>query len=144
MFFNQGALDVIAIYYDDKNKEIKTKIFINKFYSDALFFKITVLNSLCFGSCGSSVQSFGVNYAGATIKHTFYDARGNLRITQTSQLPQQAYQSLQVAGQLIGLGRTSNYIEEVFVGISKRSSNNLYVKSYRGLVPNSILYLASG
>ncbi|KAJ3275288.1 hypothetical protein HDV01_001015 [Terramyces sp. JEL0728] len=128
---NDGSLDVFVSY--KKDDKTKTSIFINNIYKDALFFKPLVLNSLCL-TC-DTVKPYGVNYAGASFKHTVIDTNGKTRVTQSCQLPQQSYMSLQVANNVIGLGRTNNYIDHLFVGVSR--NENVHYRSYQGLIPNS-------
>ncbi|KAJ3321136.1 hypothetical protein HDV06_004589 [Boothiomyces sp. JEL0866] len=128
---NDGSLDVFVSYKIDG--KTKTSIFINNIYKDALFFKPLVLNSLCL-TC-ETTKPYGVNYGGASFKHTVIDTNGKVRVTQSCQLPQQSYMSLQVANNVIGLGRTNNYIDNLFVGISRNES--IHYRSYQGLIPNS-------
>ncbi|KAJ3257581.1 hypothetical protein HK103_004490 [Boothiomyces macroporosus] len=128
---NDGSLDVFVSYKPDG--QTKTSVFINNIYKDALFFKPLVLNSLCL-TCDTT-KPYGVNYAGASFKHTVIDTNGKVRVTQSCQLPQQAYMSLQVANNVIGLGRTNNYIDNLFVGVSR--NENVHYRSYQGLIPNS-------
>ncbi|KAJ3312383.1 hypothetical protein HDV04_003133 [Boothiomyces sp. JEL0838] len=128
---NDGSLDIFVSYKPDD--QTKTSVFINNIYKDALFFKPLVLNSLCL-TCDTT-KPYGVNYAGASFKHTVIDTNGKVRVTQSCQLPQQAYMSLQVANNVIGLGRTNNYIDNLFVGVSR--NENVHYRSYQGLIPNS-------
>ena len=52
-----------------------------------------------------------------------------------AQLPQTAYQSLLTPYAFFGLGRTNNYIENLFVGSTKQSGTR-YV-NMEGVIPNS-------
>jgi integrin alpha FG-GAP repeat containing protein 1 len=67
------------------------------------------------------------------------DTRGHLRIVQTCQLAQQSYHSLLTATNIIGLGRTNNYIEDLFVGVTRHSQ---HVASYQGIIPNSAVVVS--
>jgi integrin alpha FG-GAP repeat containing protein 1 len=58
---------------------------------------------------------------------------------QTCQLAQQAYQSLTTATNIIGLGRTNNYIEDLFIGVTRHTPN---IASYQGIIPNSAVVVA--
>ncbi|KAJ1343628.1 hypothetical protein BSLG_001897 [Batrachochytrium salamandrivorans] len=82
---------------------------------------------------------YGVNYAGGTFKYTVIDTMGQRRATQIAQLPQSAYMSLQTPYALFGLGRTNNYIEDLFIGVSRRAKE--HVGAYQGLIPNSQLVI---
>ena len=134
-FNNDGALDLF-VFYKEANK-IETASFLNQFFFDAFFFKPLVLNDLCLGACPESNVSlpYGVSYSGATIKYAIVDTKGALRVTQVSQYPQQQYLALISPQPVIGLGRTNNYIEDLFVGVSRRK--DAHFAAYQGIIPNS-------
>ncbi|KAI8895708.1 hypothetical protein BC833DRAFT_600315 [Globomyces pollinis-pini] len=136
---DNGILDIIL--FSKGSNGIQSSILINNFYNDAFFLKTTVLNGVCLGPCGGGphVQGYGVNYVGATIKYSIIDSSGSLRVSQVSQLPQQSYQALLSATSHIGLGRTNNYIEDLFVGVSSHAQ--IHFASYQGLIPNSIIVI---
>lgn len=52
-----------------------------------------------------------------------------------AQLPQTSYHSLQTPYTFFGLGRTNNYIENLFVGSTKHSPEH-YI-AMEGVIPNS-------
>lgn len=138
---NQGVLDVFVFYQDGSN--VRTAAFMNKFSHDAYFFSVLVLNGLCLNSCFSENNTntpYGVNYAGASLKHSIVDTDGSTKIRQSCQLPQQSYQSLLIAKNTIGIGRTNNYIQDLVVRVSRRSKDNF--KSYQGIIPNSALVIS--
>ena len=60
------------------------------------------------------------------------------------QLPQTSYQALLTPYSFIGLGRTNNYIENLFVGSTKQSEQHFI--SMEGVIPNSkvVIYPPSG
>ncbi|PCH38397.1 integrin alpha N-terminal domain-containing protein [Wolfiporia cocos MD-104 SS10] len=113
----------------------------NNFYYDAFFLKAIVLN----GACGSGLcnepegsgkyHPFGVSYSGATYKYTVLDTSGRRSAAEVGQLPQTSYQSLLTPYSYFGLGRTNNYIENLFVGSTKHSEQH-YI-NMEGVVPNS-------
>ncbi|CCM05781.1 uncharacterized protein FIBRA_08014 [Fibroporia radiculosa] len=113
----------------------------NNFYNDAFFLKAIVLN----GACGSGLcknpngsgtyHPFGVSYSGATYKYTVLDTSGRRSAAEVGQLPQTSYQSLLTPYAYFGLGRTNNYIENMFVGSTKHSEKH-YI-NMEGVVPNS-------
>ena len=97
-------------------------------------------------------QPFGVSYSGATYKYTLLDANEQraaaqglclivecfpqtLTRFQVAQLPQTAYQALLTPYSYFGLGRTNNYIENLFVGSTKKSDDRFI--NMEGVVPNS-------
>ncbi|KIM49554.1 hypothetical protein M413DRAFT_438743 [Hebeloma cylindrosporum] len=113
----------------------------NNFYYDAFFLKAIVLNGACgngwcYGANGSGrYHPFGVSYSGATYKYTVLDTAGHRSAAQVGQLPQTAYQSLQTPYSFFGLGRTNNYIENLFVGTTIHAPEH-YI-DMEGVVPNS-------
>jgi integrin alpha FG-GAP repeat containing protein 1 len=56
-------------------------------------------------------------------------------LISAAQLPQTAYQSLLTPYSFIGLGRTNNYVENLFVG-STLHSNEHFI-NMEGVIPNS-------
>lgn len=81
------------------------------------------------------VQPYGVSYSGASYKFTVLDTSGIRRATQVGQLPQTSYLSLQTPYSYFGLGRTNNYVENLFVGSTRHQEQHfMYIE---GLIPNS-------
>ncbi|OCH90654.1 hypothetical protein OBBRIDRAFT_793094 [Obba rivulosa] len=117
----------------------------NNFYYDAFFLKAIVLN----GACGSGLCStpnsseryhpFGVSYSGATYKYTVLDTAGGRSAAQVGQLPQTSYHSLMTPYAYFGLGRTNNYIENLFVGSTKHTKQHFI--DMEGVIPNSKLVI---
>ncbi|KAJ7221636.1 hypothetical protein GGX14DRAFT_514588 [Mycena pura] len=113
----------------------------NNFYFDAFFLKAIVLNGACGnGWCYSPNGSeryhpFGVSYSGASYKYTVLDTKGGRSAAQVGQLPQTSYQSLQTPYSFFGLGRTNNYIENLFVGSTMHTQQH-YI-NIEGVIPNS-------
>ncbi|KAI0737904.1 integrin alpha N-terminal domain-containing protein [Daedaleopsis nitida] len=113
----------------------------NNFYYDAFFLKAIVLNGACSsGTCPASdgvdkYHPYGVSYSGATYKYTVLDTSGRRSAAQVGQLPQAAYQSLLTPYVYFGLGRTNNYIENLFVGSTKHTDQH-YI-NMEGVIPNS-------
>lgn len=168
---------------NSNNPPISYTIFLNKFFFDAFFFKTLVLNGVCLGDnnndntggaglCPSishliptlhpnithlSSKPYGVNSAGASLKFSVTDPKGRHRTSQSVQLPQQAYQPLLSAWTVIGLGRTNNYLDDLFVGVSRReitsrdattleeggsSRRRRHVSAYQGIIPNSAIVIS--
>ncbi|KAF9484939.1 hypothetical protein BDN70DRAFT_824769 [Pholiota conissans] len=113
----------------------------NNFYYDAFFLKAIVLNGACnngwcYNANGSErYHPFGVSYSGATYKYTVLDTAGHRSAAQVGQLPQTSYQSLQTPYSFFGLGRTNNYIENLFVGTTIHAEQH-YI-NMEGVIPNS-------
>ncbi|CAO3580274.1 unnamed protein product [Absidia cylindrospora] len=115
--------------------ERKPNFFINNYFNDAFFLKGLVSNGA--HSDGSAGKPYGVNYPGANFKFTVLDTSGTKRVHQVSQLPQTSYMALQTPYCLFGLGRTNNYVEELFAGVTRHQDQNYLF--YEGVIPNSQL-----
>ncbi|KAJ6523586.1 hypothetical protein B0H19DRAFT_972767 [Mycena capillaripes] len=117
----------------------------NNFYYDAFFLKAIVLNGACgngwcYGPNGTErYHPFGVSYSGASYKYTVLDTTGGRSAAQVGQLPQTSYQALQTPYAFFGLGRTNNYIENLFVGSTIHAAEH-YI-NMEGVIPNSKLVI---
>ncbi|EFA85052.1 putative integrin alpha FG-GAP repeat-containing protein [Heterostelium album PN500] len=112
----------------------------NNFYNDAFFFKTLGLNGVCTTMCPGHVKfpdpkPYGVNFPGGTFKFIFSDMSGTTHIQIGAQLSQSAYMSLQTPYNFFGLGRTSNYIDQLFYGIPLNQT--VHYNSWVGTIPNS-------
>lgn len=67
-----------------------------------------------------------------------------MMIILVGQLPQTAYQALLTPYAYFGLGRTNNYIENLFVGSTKQSEDHFI--NMEGVIPNSkvVIYPPAG
>ncbi|TFK88288.1 hypothetical protein K466DRAFT_489199 [Polyporus arcularius HHB13444] len=135
-----GTLDIMVQRTGDQDQG--NILFIqNNFYYDAFFLKAIVLNGACNGgTCpaedgGKKYHPYGVSYSGATYKYTVLDTSGRRSAAQVGQMPQAAYQSLLTPYVYFGLGRTNNYIENLFVGSTKHTDQH-YI-NMEGVIPNS-------
>ncbi|KAF8123775.1 hypothetical protein EV363DRAFT_1179119 [Boletus edulis] len=134
-----GTLDVIIQRTGAQSHGTVTFIQ-NNFYYDAFFLKAIVLNGACNnGWCtlpnGSNYLPFGVSYSGASYKYTVLDTSGQRSAAQVGQLPQTSYHSLLSPYSFFGLGRTNNYIENLFVGSTKHTEDHFI--NMEGVIPNS-------
>ncbi|KAK1216969.1 hypothetical protein PQX77_020372 [Marasmius sp. AFHP31] len=119
----------------------------NNFYYDAFFLKAIVLNGacgngLCYTEDGDSFNPLGVSFTGASYKYTVLDTSGRRSAAQIAQLPQTSYQSLQCPYAFFGLGRTNNYIENLFVGATVHQDEHWI--DIEGVIPNSKLVIRPG
>ncbi|KAI8919600.1 hypothetical protein BC831DRAFT_481146, partial [Entophlyctis helioformis] len=138
-----GTLDIL-LSVRELNDTDRTFSFVNNYYNDAFFLKAMVLNGVCNEWCPGEhpfpdPKPYGVNYAGGTFKYTVLDTNGQRRATQVGQMAQSAYQAMHTPNILFGLGRTNNYIEDLFVGVSRRKAQ--HVAAYHGVIPNSQLVI---
>ncbi|KAI8915132.1 hypothetical protein BC831DRAFT_516837 [Entophlyctis helioformis] len=114
-----GTLDIL-LSVRELNDTDRTFSFVNNYYNDAFFLKAMVLNGVCNEWCPGEhpfpdPKPYGVNYAGGTFK------------------------PMHTPNILFGLGRTNNYIEDLFVGVSRRKAQ--HVAAYHGVIPNSQLVI---
>ncbi|OBZ75437.1 T-cell immunomodulatory protein [Grifola frondosa] len=135
-----GSLDIMVQRTGEQGQG--SVLFVqNNFYYDAFFLKAIVLNGacgsgLCTGVNGSGkYHPFGVSYSGATYKYTVLDTSGRRSAAEVGQLPQTAYHSLLTPYVYFGLGRTNNYIENLFVGSTKHTDQHFI--NMEGVIPNS-------
>ncbi|KAL7335883.1 hypothetical protein PS15p_201296 [Mucor circinelloides] len=128
-----GSLDILVLQNLQKNSDAKRtpNFVINNFFNDAFFLKGLVSNGV------ADLEAYGVSYPGASLKFTVLDTAGVKRSHQISQLAQSGYMSLQTPYCLFGLGRTNNYVEEMFAGVSRHQEKNYFF--YEGVIPNSQL-----
>ncbi|KAF2074710.1 hypothetical protein CYY_003986 [Polysphondylium violaceum] len=112
----------------------------NNFYNDAFFFKTLGLNGVCTTMCPSgkkfpNPKPYGVNFPGAIFKFTYTDLSGTTHIQMGAQLYQSSYMSLQTPYNLFGLGRTSNYVDQLFFGVPLNQT--VHYSNWVGTIPNS-------
>jgi len=135
-----GTLDIM-VQRTGNDGQGKVLFVQNNVYYDAFFLKAIVLNGACDGGWCSPPNStqgyhpFGVSYSGATYKYTVLDTSGQRSAAQVGQLPQTAYHSLLTPYSYFGLGRTNNYIENLFVGSTKHTRDHFI--NMEGVIPNS-------
>ncbi|KAG2047539.1 hypothetical protein BDR06DRAFT_963815 [Suillus hirtellus] len=134
-----GTLDII-VQRNGQQKQGSVLFVQNNFYYDAFFLNAIVLNGACNnGWCtdsnGSTYSPFGVSYSGASYKYTVLDTSGRRTAAQVGQLPQTSYHSLLTPYSFFGLGRTNNYIENLFVGSTKHTQEHFI--NMEGVIPNS-------
>ncbi|KAG9010523.1 hypothetical protein FRB94_010289 [Tulasnella sp. JGI-2019a] len=135
-----GTLDILVQRTGMQTFE-KLTFIQNNFFYDSFFLKAIVLNGACDGWCQPinstepKYHPFGVSYSGATYKYTVIDTNGGRSAAQVAQLPQTSYHSLLTPYSFFGLGRTNNYIENLFVGSTRHSAQHFI--NMEGVIPNS-------
>ncbi|KAG0210115.1 hypothetical protein BGX28_009656 [Mortierella sp. GBA30] len=119
----------------------------NNYFNDAFFLKTLASNGVSPTWSGphdikpakTGAKPFGVNYPGATFKFTVLDTSGKKRANQVAQYPSSTYAKLTLPYSLFGLGRTNNYVEELFVGVTRNQREHF--TTYAGVIPNSQLII---
>jgi len=100
------------------------------------------LNGLCTERCRDGgkflpdPKPYGVNQYGVAIKIIYSDLDAVRRVMQLTQLSQSSFLSLQTPFSLTGLGRCSNYVEYLFMGVPYAKGTS-YTTKWPGIIPNS-------
>ncbi|KAF8602747.1 hypothetical protein BDV93DRAFT_494396 [Ceratobasidium sp. AG-I] len=136
-----GTLDIL-VQRTGAQTNSRVAFIQNNFFQDAFFLKAIVLNGacpsgVCAGNGSGTYKPSGAMNPGASFKYTVLDTSGQRSAASAGQLPQTGYQALNMPYAFLGLGRTNNYIENLFAGsTSPRSAVTL-----EGVIPNSKLVL---
>ncbi|GAA5896345.1 hypothetical protein JCM8208_001852 [Rhodotorula glutinis] len=140
---DDGLLDILVQRLGNSGAA-RTPVFIkNNYFHDAFFLKAEMLNGACPGWCEPQepgekrYRPFGASYSGASFKFTVLDPTGARRSTQYGQLAQSTYASLLTPYSYFGLGRTNNYVENLFLGSTRHQPQHWL--NIEGLIPNSQL-----
>ena len=113
----------------------------NNFDNDGFFLKTRGLNGVCPARCKDGPKfpdpkPYGGIQYGTSWKLTVTDLESRVRIMHGVQLSQSAYMSLQLPYVPFGLGRTSNYIDELYMGVPLGQKERHW-GSWPGIIPNS-------
>ena len=105
-----------------------------------------IMSVLLSHSCSSSylyylsyIQPSGASMSGVSYKYTILDTSGRRSAAQVPQFPQTSYQALNTPYAFFGLGRTNNYIENLFAGAAHGR-----VAALEMVIPNSKLVINPG
>jgi len=142
-----GILDIIVISSNNSNanyyntSDYFLTAFMNSYFIDAFFLKTIGLNGICPAFCDTNPKfpnpkPYGVNFPGAVVKFTVTTLEGKLHPAIGSQLSQSAYNALLTPYCSYGLGRTSNYVENLFLGVPL-SSEKGFTQIWTPIIPNS-------
>ncbi|ETE72964.1 T-cell immunomodulatory protein, partial [Ophiophagus hannah] len=113
--YEDGILDIIVLSKNSPKKELAIHALKNNFEADAYFVKVIVLSGLCSNDCPR-------------------------KITVTGQLSQSAHFALQLPYTVLGLGRSANFLDHLFVGIPRPSGEKATRKQeWTAIIPNSQL-----
>lgn len=135
-FYQDGILDVIFVEKTDKH--YRPRAFRNTLDYDANFVKVIVLTGLTnsrdptkLTPLGRKKRTYGTNLPGPRIAYYTTTQDGDVQHGTSVQIPQSAYNSLQLPYTIFGLGRTPNFVDSLTVGLSNRT------RSWTQLIPNS-------
>ncbi|XP_072135739.1 T-cell immunomodulatory protein isoform X1 [Mobula birostris] len=137
--YEDGILDVLVLN-EKENSEFTIHALRNNFDADAYFVKVIVLSGLCSSDCPHKVTPFGVNQPGPYIMYTTADANGYLKNASAGQLSQSAHFALQLPYVVLGLGRSANFLDHLFVGIPRPiGEKSVRKQEWTAIIPNSQL-----
>uniref|UniRef100_A0AAX7SJF7 T-cell immunomodulatory protein TIP C2 domain-containing protein n=1 Tax=Astatotilapia calliptera TaxID=8154 RepID=A0AAX7SJF7_ASTCA len=130
--YEDGILDMLVQSKAEGKQDLRIHALKNNFEADAYFVKVMGKGLIC--------QPFGVNQPGPYVKYTTVDSNGYLKNASAGQLSQSAYFSLQLPYTVLGLGRSANFLDHLFVGIPRQpGETEIRNKEWTAIIPNSQL-----
>lgn len=138
--YEDGILDMLVLSQAEGKTDLIVHALKNNFEADAYFVKVMVLSGLCSNDCPEDVKPFGVNQPGPYVMYTTVDSNGYLKNASAGQLSQSAHFSLQLPYTVLGLGRSANFLDHLFVGIPRqRGETDIRKQEWTAIIPNSQL-----
>ncbi|XP_053176916.1 T-cell immunomodulatory protein [Scomber japonicus] len=138
--YEDGILDMLVLSQAEDKKDLIIHALKNNFEADAYFVKVMVLSGLCSNDCPDDVKPFGVNQPGPYVMYTTVDSNGYLKNASAGQLSQSAHFSLQLPYTVLGLGRSANFLDHLFVGIPRQpGETDIRKQEWTAIIPNSQL-----
>ncbi|XP_043958679.1 T-cell immunomodulatory protein isoform X3 [Gambusia affinis] len=138
--YEDGILDMLILSKAEGKSDLMIHALKNNFEADAYFVKVMVLSGLCSNACPEDVKPFGVNQPGPYVMYTTVDSNGYLKNASAGQLSQSAHFSLQLPYTVLGLGRSANFLDHLFVGIPRKPGETETRKhEWTAIIPNSQL-----
>ncbi|KAG7236948.1 hypothetical protein INR49_032954 [Caranx melampygus] len=134
--YEDGILDMLVLSQAAGKNDLIIHALKNNFEADAYFVKVMVLSGLCSNDCPEEVKPFGVNQPGPYVMYTTVDSNGYLKNASAGQLSQSAHFSLQLPYTVLGLGRSANFLDHLFVGIPRQPGETR--RASRGCVNDSV------
>jgi integrin alpha FG-GAP repeat containing protein 1 len=144
-FFDFHEKGKLGLWINTKTKDTNTALLgaFNFVTSENFILKALGLNGAAPSSKEKINEVLGGLYYGATIECTVTKVDGKNTLSKVAQLPQSAYTSLEIPYMFMGLGRTNNYIEKFYMGISKKdddkSGKGQQQQNWITIIPNSQL-----
>ncbi|KNC83768.1 hypothetical protein SARC_03992 [Sphaeroforma arctica JP610] len=131
-------LDLVVIAQSTTGTVIP-RILKQSLVNDAFFVKVTVLNGV---DMNADPLPYGVNTIGAAVGLQFVDIYGQDQTRIAAQQSLTCYQSLQTGYSVIGLGRTTNYIDDLTTAIAYTGNGVINSQTWNAVLPNSQLVIA--
>uniref|UniRef100_A0A452TP53 Integrin alpha FG-GAP repeat containing 1 n=1 Tax=Ursus maritimus TaxID=29073 RepID=A0A452TP53_URSMA len=133
--YEDGILDIVVLSKGYTKNDFAIHTLKNNFEADAYFVKVIVLSGLCSNDCPRKITPFGVNQPGPYIMYTTVDANGYLKNGSAGQLSQSAHLALQLPYNVLGLGRSANFLDHL-ISINQGSIRK---QEWTAIIPNSQL-----
>uniref|UniRef100_UPI003AAF0B4A T-cell immunomodulatory protein-like n=1 Tax=Centroberyx gerrardi TaxID=166262 RepID=UPI003AAF0B4A len=138
--YEDGILDMLVLSQAEGKDGFIIHALKNNFEADAYFVKVMVLSGLCSNDCPDQVKPFGVNQPGPYVMYTTVDSNGYLKNASAGQLSQSAHLSLQLPYTVLGLGRSANFLDHLYVGIPRLpGETDIRKQEWTAIIPNSQL-----
>ncbi|XP_036130928.1 T-cell immunomodulatory protein isoform X2 [Molossus molossus] len=138
--YEDGILDIVVLSKGPAKNNFAIHALKNNFEADAYFVKVIVLSGLCSNDCPRKITPFGVNQPGPYIMYTTVDANGYPKNGSAGQLSQSAHLALQLPYNVLGLGRSANFLDHLYVGIPRPAGEKSVRKQeWTAIIPNSQL-----
>uniref|UniRef100_A0A7N5ZSI0 T-cell immunomodulatory protein TIP C2 domain-containing protein n=1 Tax=Anabas testudineus TaxID=64144 RepID=A0A7N5ZSI0_ANATE len=136
--YEDGILDMLVLSKAEAKNDLIIHALKNNFEADAYFVKVMVLSGLCSNNCPE--DPFGVNQPGPYVMYTTVDSNGYLKNASAGQLSQSAHFSLQLPYTVLGLGRSANFLDHLYVGIPQQpGQTEIRKQQWTAIIPNSQL-----
>ncbi|KAM4602950.1 T-cell immunomodulatory protein [Polymixia lowei] len=125
--YEDGILDMLVLSQVEGKDDFIIHALKNNFEADAYFVKVIVLSGLCSNNCPEQVKS------------NLMDG-GCIKSEQAGQLSQSAHLSLQLPYTVLGLGRSANFLDHLYVGIPRPPGvTDMRKQEWTAIIPNSQL-----
>lgn len=138
-WYDLGPPGVLVNFYEDKSPHLIT--IRNGISRDVFSLRAETLNGVCPAPChgvdtkSKAERPLSVNYIGASYRFSFVDEVGITQVRSSTQFSQTINGALQSPTTLFGLGRTSNFVQSIEVGVALRVGPALFLQT--NLFPNS-------
>nr|XP_054367524.1 T-cell immunomodulatory protein [Mirounga angustirostris] len=134
--YEDGILDIVVLSKGYTKNDFAIHTLKNNFEADAYFVKVIVLSGLCSNDCPRKITVSKLNSQLAVFtKMPFF-----FLINLAGQLSQSAHLALQLPYNVLGLGRSANFLDHLYVGIPRPSGEKSVRKQeWTAIIPNSQL-----
>ncbi|MDR3736822.1 MAG: VCBS repeat-containing protein [Acidobacteriaceae bacterium] len=128
-FDEDGKVDILVVTPNGDKNTLNT--YYQYYNRDSFFLKVMQLQK----------EDYGSVFYGAQFSYTYTDLEGSRHIGVGFQAPQNSHSALQLPYGIVGIGRSSNYIEHLYVSYPVSVSPNYHVWS--PIIPNSQIIIKS-